>query len=224
MKPLALIATDAIEHALPFLKPTDPVYRALELMTDNHLTALPVVNKGKLEGLVTEDILLNLDDNLLLSSIEKIHHDAYVTVGDHLLDVLKVMDEWRLPVLPVIDASDNYRGAITPHTLLSSFSRKSWVLETGGILVLEVKALGYSLSEIARIVESSNATILYTDTTLNADTALMDVTIKVNKTDLKDIIQSFERFNYVVKASYHISTHDDTLKDRFDSLMMYLNV
>lgn len=52
----------------------------------------------------------------------------------------------------------------------------------------------------------------------------MELTIKVSREDLKDIMQSFERFNYEVKATYHASSHNDNLKERYDSLMMYLNV
>jgi predicted transcriptional regulator len=219
-----LTATDAIVHTVPFLKPADPVYRALDLMADCHLTALPVVNNSKLEGLVTEEILMNMNDQLLLSGIEKIHPDAYVSGDDHVLDVIKIMEEFRLGILPVIDASDNYLGAITPQSILSILSRKSWVSASGGILVLEVRMASFSLSELARIVESSNATIIYADTTLITETEMVEVTIKINKSDLKDIIQSLERFNYEIKATYHTSTHDDSLKDHYDSLMMYLNV
>jgi UDP-N-acetylglucosamine:LPS N-acetylglucosamine transferase len=52
----------------------------------------------------------------------------------------------------------------------------------------------------------------------------MDVTIKINKTDLSAIIQTFERYNYTVVASFHKSEMEDDMKKRYDAFIHYLNM
>ncbi|MCB0796673.1 MAG: hypothetical protein KDB85_03540, partial [Chitinophagales bacterium] len=50
------------------------------------------------------------------------------------------------------------------------------------------------------------------------------VTIKVDKTDIRHIIATFERFEYEVKAYFEETDLGEIYKDRFDSLMNYLNI
>ena len=52
----------------------------------------------------------------------------------------------------------------------------------------------------------------------------MEVIIKVNRTDIASIIQTFERFDYNIKASFMDDEELDSLYDnRFESFMRYLN-
>jgi hypothetical protein len=80
------------------------------------------------------------------------------------------------------------------------------------------------LSEIARIVESNDAKILSSYISSHIDSTKLEVTIKINRTDLSAIIQTFNRYNYTIKASFHQSEYVDDLKDRFDSFMSFLNI
>ena len=52
----------------------------------------------------------------------------------------------------------------------------------------------------------------------------LELTLKLNKEDLKHIVATLERFDYNVKSSYYESEFIDTLNDRYDSLMRFLNV
>ena len=47
---------------------------------------------------------------------------------------------------------------------------------------------------------------------------------KVDKTDIRHIIATFERFEYEVKAYFEETDLGEIYKDRFDSLMNYLNI
>ena len=94
----------------------------------------------------------------------------------------------------------------------------------GGIIILEINANNYSLSEISHIVESNDASVISSYITSRPDSAMMEVTLKINKTDLTRILASFYRHNYDVKASYHESEFTDELKNRSDYLMNYLNM
>jgi hypothetical protein len=131
--------------------------------------------------------------------------------------------EQKLTAVPVLDSSMSYLGLISINTLAEYFAKITSVAEPGGIIVLEISNRNNSLSHIAQIVESNNAQILssYVDTVANS--TKLEITIKVNKTDISQIIASFLRYDYTVKATFNHLQRDHDSKDRFDSLMNYLS-
>ena len=95
----------------------------------------------------------------------------------------------------------------------------------GGVIVLELNANDYSLAQIARIVEDNDAKILSSHVTSIPNSFKMEVTLKINQTDLTSIIQSFQRFDYTIKASFQGSNRqEDVLRKNYDHFMLYLNV
>jgi acetoin utilization protein AcuB len=97
--------------------------------------------------------------------------------------------------------------------------------QPGGILVLDINAIDYSLSQIAQIVESNDAKILSMYITSPATTTKMEVTLKINRKDLSSIIQTFNRYNYVIKASFMDENDLYSLyENRYDSFMKYLSI
>ena len=99
------------------------------------------------------------------------------------------------------------------------------VQQPGSILVLEVSNQDYSLGEIARIVESNDAKVLSAYITSFPESTRLEVTIKVNRIDLSAIIQTFNRYDYNITASFsEESRWEELLINRYESLMNYLNV
>ena len=52
----------------------------------------------------------------------------------------------------------------------------------------------------------------------------IEVTLKLNKIELDRIIRTFERYDYIIKASFQKSNSDDDMQFRYDALMNYLNI
>ena len=52
----------------------------------------------------------------------------------------------------------------------------------------------------------------------------IDVTLKINKHNVQSIIATLNRFDYEVKATFNEEEYVDGLKERYDGLLMYLNV
>ena len=53
----------------------------------------------------------------------------------------------------------------------------------------------------------------------------LNVTIKVNRTDITSIIQTFNRYDYTIKASFMDEKEIDSLYNRrFDEFMKYLSI
>ncbi len=90
--------------------------------------------------------------------------------------------------------------------------------------MLELNIKDYSLAEIARIVESDHIKILSVFAGSNFDSNKMELTLKVNQTDLQPLIASFNRHNYKVKETFQEPEYFDNIKDRYDALMNYLNI
>jgi acetoin utilization protein AcuB len=135
-----------------------------------------------------------------------------------------VASELHLTIIPVVDENEVYVGVITIQSLVEFFGSLNGIKEAGGIVVLEMNKSDYSLSEIARLVESNDALILSNYVSAHTETTKIEVTLKLNISDLKHVIATFERFNYTVAGSFQETEYYDQLKDRFDSLMNFLNI
>lgn len=220
-----MIAKYAIEESIPFVKLTDKVYFVLDLMEEFKVFHLPVVNENKLVGTVSEEQLLDIDADLIIQDIEFPLTKVAVQEHFHIFDVMKLGYENNLSVLPVIDKDENYLGLISPKSLLGQLDQFSFAKETGGIFVLEIDTVQYSLAEITRIIESNKSMVLSVATSHVKDNIdKIDVTIKVNTLDLTYILASFERYNYTIKNVFHQAEQVDQLKERYDALMHFINI
>ncbi len=96
--------------------------------------------------------------------------------------------------------------------------------EPGSIVVLEMNQVDYSLQQIARIVEGNDGKVLSVYSHTLPGTTRMEVTLKINREDISDILQSFERYEILVKTTYQGSRFHDDLRGRYEELMRFINL
>lgn len=219
-----MTAESLISDALVPLSPSDTGEEALGIMNEFYIRHLPVVQDGELLAVISEDDVLNADPLTLVGDYLRPARPPSVFTDDHLYDVMRILTEYKLTVVPVIDHENNYLGLITNEELLRQFGESSTFSSQGSIVVLEVLRHDYSLSEISRIVESEGAIILSSFVRSIEGSNRLEVTIKVNSERIAATLATFERYNYSVKASYNEKQLTDALRERFDSLMNYLDV
>lgn len=220
-----MIAADLVSLDLPILKTSDSGDFAIEMMEEFKVTHLPIVNNTEFLGLISESDILDLNEPDEALGAHKLSLSRpYVLNNAHIFEIIKHVTRQKLSLIPVLDAKHDYVGAITLQNLIENFDKLISTETPGGVIVLELNIHDYSLSEIARIVESNDAKILNLYVSSETDTTKLDVTLKINRTDLTRILQSFMRYNYNVKASFHESSFGEDLKERFDSFMNYLNI
>jgi acetoin utilization protein AcuB len=220
-----VIAKVAIEESVPYLKSTDTVAFALDLMEEFKLEHLPVVDGKKLTGVISEQQLLDCDDmDMALSQLPFPLINISISEDAHLFDAMKAGYDCNSSILPVANKQGNYIGLISPKSLLIKLSEYNFVKEKGGIFVLEMDNNNYSLAEIARLVEANNALVLSVATSVMSNPQRMQVTLKVNTLDLTFILATFERYEYNIVSVFHQTEQIDQLKERFDALMNYLNI
>jgi predicted transcriptional regulator len=220
-----MTATDIKTDIVPCLLPDDRILKALQIMEEYRVVQVPVVKHGKYIGLITEDDALTIDD--LEDRIAQHEHSlirVFVLHGQHVFDIIKLIAEFRLSLVAVTDENQNYLGCITTESLVHEIAKFASVSDPGSIIVLDININDYSMTEVARIVESNDAKILSSFVTSHRDSTRMELTLKINKSDLSGIIQTFNRFNYTVSASYHESKLDKLIHDRYEELMKYLNM
>ena len=221
-----MLAKDLLSDVVPSLKTSDTGLRALSWMEIFRISHLPIVNNKEFLGLISDaDIYdLNMADepignhNLSLFS-------PYVTGDQHIFEVIELVSRLKLTVVPVLNQEKHYLGLITMNDLIQHFADLAGLKEPGGIIVLEVHQNDYSLSQIAQIVEGNDAKILGLYLNASGESMKMELTLKINRTDLSPIIQTFNRYNYTIKASYHEDEDmDGFYSSRYDEFMRYLNM
>ena len=83
----------------------------------------------------------------------------------------------------------------------------------------------YSMSEIARIVESENAKIISSYITEYEDSTRMDVTLVVNMSEISPVVKSLERYGYKVNTFFSgRNMIDDFYRERYELLMNYMKI
>lgn len=220
-----MIARDLISNDVPPLKVTDNAKKALEWMDEFKVSHLPVVDRTSYVGLVSDVELLDL--NLTNDNIGKIKHllgKPFVFDYQHAYEVLRLYSTLKIDVIPVLDAKERYTGVITHVQLLNFFSALTAAQEPGSIIILEINQRDYALSQIAQIAESNGAKIISLFLTPNHESTLIEVTLKLNVLNASPVIQTLERFGYIIKASFSQVIQSNNLQERYDSLMHYLNV
>jgi predicted transcriptional regulator len=220
-----MLIADLITHEVPALKPVDTVEQALEWMEEFKVNHLPLLQNKKLAGIISEEDLQELhDDRGKIGDHQFRYLKPIIHPGQHAFDAIKLMSSLQLTLLPVLDENDNYIGAVTQRSVLDKMAGFSAVMEQGGIIELELSKNDYSLTQIASIVEGNDAKILSCYVTSTPDSNRVEVTLKINREDLTRILQTFYRYNYTVKASYHQAGYEDDLKNRFNEFMRFLDI
>ncbi|PUZ21272.1 CBS domain-containing protein [Chitinophaga costaii] len=220
-----MLTRDLISTVVPVLHPKDTGARAMRLMNEFHLTQLPLVVDNKYQQLIEEEDVMDWEDpDLLLETIEDNNFKPAVSETAHIFEALKLFADFKLTSLPVLSKEGDYMGVITRDSLLMPLAAYNAVKEHGGIIGLEVDPRDYSLTEIARIAESNDVTILSVNTLTIPSNGRMEVMLKTNRQELSALVATFERFNYTIRYIFTEEQEEDLLKKNYDLLMNYMSM
>jgi len=220
-----MLTRELISPSLPILHLHDKVFNALQLMNDCHVSHLPVDDEGKYVGTVNEEVLMQApDDTVELRELKEGFATYSVNQNDHFLKALQLAVENRLSVVPVVNDNKELVGVVSYREMLKQASEFVNVKDPGGLIVLEMENTNYSFSEISRLVETNDAQITQLNTYTDPQTGLMQVTIKINKTEISDILATFQRYEYNVKYYFGEELYENELRSNYDNLMNYLKL
>ena len=219
-----MLNKDLISPSIPTLTLNDTVYQAMELMSEFHLSQLPVVTEDQYLGLVFESDLLSKDESLELSTMVESFSKVSVHANTHMIECIQAAIDYSLSVVPVIEKNNEFIGVILSTDLLKNLGRMTGAGEPGGLIVLEMEERNFSFAEISKLVETNDAQITQLNSYWDSTTDSFFVTIKINKFEISDIIATFQRYEYQVKYYFGEELYENELRDNYDHLMTYLNI
>jgi len=220
-----MIAPDLISDSIPPLHLEDSGEHALILMQEFNVGQMPVLDGKKYVGLITMDEVIGLKHlSHTIKSFQLPLRKPFVLNTAHIFDIMKAAVDFNVKVVPVVNEENEYIGLVSAESCLRGFATLNSVKDAGAIIEVAIPQQDYTLSEVARIAEDNDANILCFYTNINQADAMVELTIKLDTTDVSGIVATFERFEYEVKAIHNDVQYTEELKDRYDALMRYLNV
>lgn len=214
-----------LSDVVPALKTSDTGITALNWMDIFKVSHLPIVNDKEFLGLISETDIYDMNmpeeplGNHQLSLLR-----PFVNSSQHVFEVMEIASRLQLSLIPVLDSRKYYLGVITIMDLLHYFADLSAFTNPGGIIILELNQNDFSMAQIAQIVEGNDAKILSAYITSQPNSVKIELTLKLNVTDLTSINQTFNRYNYTIVGSYmKHDDEDDLMQERYNLLLKYLN-
>jgi acetoin utilization protein AcuB len=220
-----MLAIELNNNIIPRLELEDTVAKALQLINDFKVSHLPVVSEEKYLGLISEDDLLDADNKKMhIQLLQKDFIDVSIKENEHFLQAVNISNQFQTSVVPVVNEEKEFLGSISGQNLLRTLGNFSGAQAIGGIVVLEMERSQFSISEISRIVESNEATILHLNTTIQPETGLLTVTIHINKKELSMVVAAFERYEYTVPYYFGEEKFENDIQNNYRHLMNYLDI
>lgn len=221
-----MLTKQLVSTEIPALLFSDKIKDAIPIFNRHKISHLPVISKDMDYLGMIEDISIKEDDKQkniseipLLKAEETQVHDY-----QHYYSIFDVIYAHKLSVVAVVDKENKYLGNISQQVLFESIANILSLQSYGGIIVLELNYRDYSLNQIAQIIESNGAKVLNVCTkTIEQDT--LEVTIKINTSEITSIIETFLRYDYSVKSFFgEYNKLEELYRSRIEELNKYLNI
>jgi acetoin utilization protein AcuB len=221
-----VIARELISDTFPTLNCSDNGKKALNIMESFRVSHIPLVHDNEYMGIISDKDIYDFDLNKCCLGEKHLQLlRPYILVNQHIYEVIQKMQELKLTVLPVLELNMEFCGSVLINELAAKFLGLVSVPEPGAIIILELNQNDYSLTQISQIIESNGAKILSLYSKNRENSMIMDVTIKINMTDISSIIQTFVRYDYTIKAVYmDDSLINDMYNERYEMFMKYMTI
>ena len=156
---------------------------ALSIMSKYHISGVPVVDNGKLKGILTNrDIRFETDLSLLVS--DRMTEKQLITVkeGTTLDEAKEVLQKYRVEKLLVINESGNLTGLITVKDILKKQNFPNAATDKHGRLLVGA-AVGIDNDTIDRVGEliKNNVDTIVIDTAHGHSKSVLDMATKIKK-------------------------------------------
>ena len=115
-----MIAQELIIDTVPPILANESCEKALIWMDEFKVSHLPVVEGVNYLGLVSDDMILDSNDaDVEVGKMNLISSRPYVYAYQHIYEVMKLMADLNISVVPILDKNENYLGLTTAQHLMS---------------------------------------------------------------------------------------------------------
>ena len=220
-----MIASSLITDMVPPILANESCERALIWMDEFKVAHLPVVEGTQYIGLVSDDLILDSNDtDIPVGELNLISHRPFVFAHQHVYEVMKVMADLNITVVPILDEKENYLGLTTTQYIMSALTNMAAMEQSGAVIVVEMNENDYSMAQLGQLIEGNDTKILSSYVTSNPDSTQIEVTLKLNRKDIGGVLQTLFRYEFNVKETYAGNKYEEDMQDRYDSLINFLNI
>ena len=197
---------------------------AKELFSNTSYSHLPIVEEQHLVGSILDSDVISIDDNdKTIGEYKYLLNDFFTRTSDNWIEILKQFAANETNILPVLNDENHYVGFYELADVLHFFNDTPLLNDEGFFLVIEKGIHDYSFSQIAQIVESTDAKLVGVFVS-GYKNDLVRITLKITTEDINEVIQSFRRYGYNLLTKHKEDLFLEELKDRSDYLQKYLNI
>ncbi|MCL1938944.1 MAG: CBS domain-containing protein [Candidatus Azobacteroides sp.] len=219
-----MFSKDFLTSKIPVLNLQDTGAFSLLQMEACKRQHLPVVEKGKYVFLLSENDVSSMENQA--DKIENLSTYApFANEQTMVLEVLQIMNKNRIDVLPVVNATGDYLGAVTSDILIEKMSELCNMGRGGAFIILELNSSDYSLSQIIHLAEQNRACVLNVFSYVEESSGKFILILIIDSEDASNVVRSLERFDYkVIHFAQKQKVTDETLHNRLNELMFYLEL
>jgi len=198
-----MLAGERMSHPVITVSPNTPVTQALRLMKSEHIRRMPVVDKGKLTGMVSEKDMLNASPSQATTLsvweipelLDKIkvrdvmsREVLTVSVDTPLEEAARIMADHKVGGLPVLQ-DGKMVGIITDSSLLRIFLEMLGARELGVRINVLVKNQPGEIAKLGQAIYSLGGNIIALGTFAGEDPSTSELTLKVVGPSLQEVEQ-----------------------------------
>ncbi|MGI9525689.1 MAG: CBS domain-containing protein [Weeksellaceae bacterium] len=196
---------------------------ALDIINGFKLSHIPVFEGLTFLGNISE-IYLNERNPKEELSVSKMNFEKfYLEENTTIFDAVRIFYRNETNIIPVLDDQEKYLGYITADEVMGELSRMPFLSELSAMITVKIPTKQFSISEVAKIVESNNGRILGCFISGFSED-MTEVTIRFNAESLSSVVATFERFGYLIKFQFFNDEKVDLLQDRYKQLMRFMDV
>tara|TARA_Y100000385_G_C13109390_1_gene651394 strand:+ start:15154 stop:15810 length:657 start_codon:yes stop_codon:yes gene_type:complete len=202
----------------------EKVENVANILQNEDITEIVVLENGRYIHMLREiDIMSSLKNRISEITTEREGYFAYEE--EHFLKSLHKMHVNDLSMLPVVDKNMTYLGALRKESVLDYLCEQYAVSESDSIIIIEQGIRDYSLATISRIVEEEGGKVLgvFIGTAKGSKEKIW-VSLTIQTTSLNKTVASLERHEYQIIAHMSAEENQTIIKERYESLMTFLNV
>ena len=201
----------------------DIAIQTLAVMEEYKIYELPVVDgSNKFLGTIEDDSILNMDNiQQSLQFVQNTFKHVSIFLESHVFEAMQIISEHKISILPVINKTSHYVGYVTPLDIIMKIGKIHIHNSTTNIIVISLNRQNYSLYEISRLIEENNSKILTSWHEIINEK--MNLHLLITSTNTKGVIQTLERYDYVITDTFFTNSETENLDNRFESFIKYLN-
>ena len=198
---------DVMVKRVVTIGPKEPARRAWELMRDHHFRHLPVVNEGRVVGIVSDRDLrpVLLSPALDELRVEEIMTEEPFTIDPEafVVDAARLMVDQKIGGLPVV-SGDELVGIVTETDLLSILVELLGLLTSSARVDVIAGDRPGAFEEIGRIIREAQGTIISAAALTKPGGEETIYTFRLEPGDIHSVVSALNA------AGYRVVSHENS--------------